>query len=61
MSAVDLDPRFGLPLWAALVRYLRRYPPLVQANQQLELPLTRRVRRVRAGAVPRDFGSKVTP
>jgi|GEM_PF-5487201 len=39
MSPFDLDPQYGLPLWRALVRYFRAYPPLVQANPQLELPL----------------------
>jgi hypothetical protein len=41
MSATDLDPNFGLPLWRALVRYFRAYPPLVHAPQQLDLPLPR--------------------
>ncbi len=41
----DLDPNFLLPLWRALVRYLRAYPPLVQSPQQLELPLPKRATR----------------
>jgi hypothetical protein len=39
MSALDLDPNYALPLLRALVRYFSAYPPLVQAPQQLELPL----------------------
>ncbi|HEY3858506.1 MAG TPA: hypothetical protein VGM47_02710 [Gammaproteobacteria bacterium] len=39
MNATDLDPNFLLPVWQAMVRYLRTYPPVVQAPQQLELPL----------------------
>lgn len=43
----DIDPNFGLPLWQALVRYFRAYPPLVQGQQQLELPLLRERRKTR--------------
>lgn len=32
--SLDLDPNYGLPLWQALIRYCRAYPPLVQAPQQ---------------------------
>jgi hypothetical protein len=39
MNAFDLDPNFLLPIWRALVRYFRAYPPVIQAQQQLELPL----------------------
>jgi hypothetical protein len=39
MSPFDLDPNFGLPLWRALVRYFRAYPPLVQGPQQLVMDL----------------------
>jgi len=28
----DLDPNYFLPLWQALVRYFRTYPPLVQGE-----------------------------
>ena len=30
----DLDPNFGLPLWRAIVRYFRVFPPVVQAPQR---------------------------
>ncbi len=39
MNAFDLDPNYLLPAWQALVRYFRAYPPVVQGEQQLELPL----------------------
>ena len=45
MSAYDLDPQLLVPLWQALVRYFRAHPPLLQAPQQLELPLPRRAQR----------------
>lgn len=32
--SLDLDPNYGLPLWKALVRYFRAFPPLVQAPQR---------------------------
>jgi hypothetical protein len=32
MHADDLDPSYLLPLWQALVRYFRSYPPLVQGE-----------------------------
>jgi len=32
MHADDLDPNYLLPLWQALVRYFRTYPPLVQSE-----------------------------
>ena len=32
MYAEDLDPNYLLPLWQALVRYFRAFPPLVQAE-----------------------------
>ncbi|MGE5624604.1 MAG: hypothetical protein ACM3ZT_03555 [Bacillota bacterium] len=35
MTAYDLDPHYGLPLWRALVAYFRHYPPLVHAPQPL--------------------------
>lgn len=35
MNATDLDPNFLLPLWQALIRYFRRYRPLIQAPQNL--------------------------
>jgi hypothetical protein len=41
MNPYDLDPNFLLPLWRALVRYFRAYPPVVHGPQQLELPLPR--------------------
>ncbi len=41
----DLDPNYLLPLWQALVRHFRAHPPLVQAPQQLELPLRRHAQR----------------
>lgn len=47
MNAVDLDPNFLLPLWRALVRYFRAYPPVVHAPQQLDLPLHRERRKTR--------------
>jgi hypothetical protein len=47
MSALDLDPNFTLPLWRALVRYFRAYPPVVQGPQQLELPLPKAPRKPR--------------
>jgi hypothetical protein len=47
MSATDLDPNFLLPIWRALVRYYRAYPPLVHSAQQLELPLRRERRKTR--------------
>jgi hypothetical protein len=31
----DLDPNYLLPVWRAVVRYFRRYRPLVQADQHL--------------------------
>jgi len=47
MNATDLDPNFLLPIWQALVRYYRAYPPLVHGAQQLELPLRRERRKTR--------------
>ena len=38
--SLDLDPNYGLPLWKALVRYFRAFPPLVQAPQK---PARRRI------------------
>ena len=32
--SLDLDPNYGLPIWKALVRYFRAFPPLVQAPQR---------------------------
>jgi hypothetical protein len=43
----DLDPNYSLPLWQALVRYFRAYPPLIQGPQQLELPLPKERRKTR--------------
>jgi hypothetical protein len=48
MSAQDLDPHFLLPVWQALVRYFRAYPPVVHGPQQLELPLPREASRTAA-------------
>jgi len=45
MSSYDLDPNYGLPVWQALIRYFRAFPPLVQKHQQLELPLPRERRK----------------
>ena len=50
MNPYDLDPNYGLPLWRALVRYFRAYPPLVQAPQQLDLPLPKGEQRIAANA-----------
>lgn len=71
MNALDLDPNYGLPLWQALVRYFRAYPPLVQAPQQLELPLPKGEQRIaanahagkhgRAGSRSRVCGTPQTP
>ena len=47
MNAFDLDPNYGLPLWRALVRYFRAYPPVVHGTQQLELPLVKERRKTR--------------
>jgi hypothetical protein len=47
MHADDLDPNYLLPLWQALVRYFRAYPPLVQS----ELPRLSRVAARPAGKV----------
>lgn len=47
MSATDLDPNFFLPLWRALVRYFRAYPPVIHAPQQLDLPLPKERRKTR--------------
>lgn len=33
----DLDPNYLLPLWRAVIAYFRSNPPLVQAEQGLEL------------------------
>ena len=30
----DLDPNYSLPLWQALIRYFRAFPPLVQSPQR---------------------------
>lgn len=35
MTAHDVDPKYGLPLWWAVVRHFSKYPPLVQAPQTL--------------------------
>lgn len=45
MSAYDLDPNYGLPLWRALVHYFRAYPPVVQSPQPLDLPLPKERRK----------------
>jgi hypothetical protein len=36
----DLDSNYFLPLWQALVRYFRAYPPLVQ-DESPRLPPSR--------------------
>lgn len=33
----DLDPNYLLPLWKAVVAYFRRYRPVIQAEQGIEL------------------------
>lgn len=55
MSAYDLDPNYGLPLWRALVHYFRGHPPLVQAPQQLELPLPKTARKPRRAVKRRAY------
>ena len=55
MSADDLDPNYALPLWRALVRYFRAYSPLVQAPQQLELPMPKAERKSRRAVKRRAY------
>ncbi len=38
MDMTDVDPKYGLPLWWAVVHHFRKYPPLVQAPQALPKP-----------------------
>ncbi|HSC48566.1 MAG TPA: hypothetical protein VLG68_10820 [Gammaproteobacteria bacterium] len=57
MHADDLDPNYLLPLWRALVRYFRTYPPLVQS----ELPRLSRVAAHPTGKVPTQAWPGHTP
>ena len=38
----ELDPNYLLPLWQAVIAYFRRYQPLVQAEQRLDPPGSRK-------------------
>lgn len=38
----DLDPNYFLPLWRAVIAYFRRFQPLVQSDQRLNPPGSRR-------------------
>ncbi|HEX7964401.1 MAG TPA: hypothetical protein VF651_01680 [Gammaproteobacteria bacterium] len=53
MDTRDVDPKFGLPLWWEVVHHYRKYPPLVQVDEQFGLPLAQPDQAAQAGYPPR--------